>query len=102
MTAHDFARAARFSRRATILDAASVPARRGLANALLRLNEPGNALRWAKAAAALASRDPMVQTTLGEALFANGDKEGARAAWTEADLLGYPDAKRRLERLEKP
>lgn len=102
MTARDFARAERFFRRGVVLDEASVPARRGLANALLRLNEAKNALVWAKAAALLSPKDPMVQTTLGEALLANGDKQGARAAWTEADLLGYPDAKRRLERLDRP
>jgi Flp pilus assembly protein TadD len=68
----------------------------------LRLGEPGNALRWARAAEKLAAGDPLVQVALGEALLATGDKPAARMAFLEAERLGYTDARRRLEKLDRP
>jgi DNA-binding response OmpR family regulator/Flp pilus assembly protein TadD len=102
LATRDYVRAERFYRRAALLDAKSVNAHRGLATALLRLGEPKNALRWARAAEKLMPGDPLVQVALGEALLATGDKEAARRAFLEAERLGYTDARRRLEKLDKP
>jgi DNA-binding response OmpR family regulator/tetratricopeptide (TPR) repeat protein len=100
--ARDYVRAERFYRRGTLLDPKSAVARRGLSTALLRLGEGQNALRWARAAVELAPRDPLAQIALGDALVATADKTAARAAFEEAARLGYTDARRRLERLDKP
>jgi cytochrome c-type biogenesis protein CcmH/NrfG len=98
----DYIRAERFYRRAALLDAKNAGARRGLATALLRLGDPKNSLRWARAAVELAAGDPLNQMALGEGLLASGDKSAARAAFLEADRLGYTDARRRLARLDRP
>ncbi|HWA78121.1 MAG TPA: tetratricopeptide repeat protein [Polyangiaceae bacterium] len=102
LSARDYVRAERFYRRGALLDPKSAVARRGLATALLRLGEGQNALRWARAAVELGAADPLAQIALGDALVATGDKNAARAAFEEAERLGYTDARRRLERLAKP
>ena len=101
LATHDYMRAERFYRRAAVLDPKSAAAQRGLASALLRIGEAKNALAWMRRAEQLAPKDPAIQLTLGDALLATGDDAGARQAWSEAERLGYPDARRRLERLAK-
>lgn len=101
LATRDYMRAERFYRRAAVLDPKSTAAQRGLASALLRIGEAKNALAWMRRAEQLAPKDPAIQLTLGDALLATGDEAGARNAWSEAERLGYPDARRRLERLAK-
>ncbi|MFZ5891620.1 MAG: tetratricopeptide repeat protein [Myxococcota bacterium] len=101
LSARDYMRAERFFRRGVILDHSSANAHRGLAMALLRIGEANNALAWARKSNELAPGDPAVKLTLGDALLASGDAEGARNAWLEAERLGYPDARRRLSHLDR-
>jgi DNA-binding NarL/FixJ family response regulator/tetratricopeptide (TPR) repeat protein len=101
LAARDYLRAERFYRRASVLDLRSASARRGLASTLLRLGEPNHALLWAEAAVKLDAEDALNQVTLGEARLATGDQSGARSAFTEAQRLGFADARRRLEKLGK-
>ncbi|MGC4090967.1 MAG: tetratricopeptide repeat protein [Polyangiaceae bacterium] len=101
LSTRDYMRAERFFRRAVILDGKNASALRGLATSLLRLGETTNALAWIRKANELAPQDPIVKLILGDALLASGDSAGARNAWIEAQKQGYPDARRRLEHLDR-
>jgi predicted Zn-dependent protease len=79
-----FAQAERAFRRVAILDPTDVEASTGLAQMLLRSDDPKAAAAWARQGLGRMPRYAGLHVMLGNALAAAGDPEGARAAWQEA------------------
>jgi predicted Zn-dependent protease len=79
-----FAHAERAFRRVAILDSTDVEASTGLAQMLLKGDDPKAAAAWARFGLRSTPRYAGLHVMLGNALEAAGDREGAQAAWQEA------------------
>jgi tetratricopeptide (TPR) repeat protein len=79
-----WAQARSYYRRALIASAGGVTASLGLSEALIRLKHMRAGLVWAERAAHAFPRDSRAQLLLGDALYGNGQREAARAAWRKA------------------
>jgi tetratricopeptide (TPR) repeat protein len=99
----DEGQAARFFRRALLLDATAGPAHAGLARALLVRKEFPSALAAAQRAVQHAGEVADYHVLLGDALWGQGKTDEARAAWSRALELDPKSrgARRRLAREQR-
>jgi Flp pilus assembly protein TadD len=84
-----------------IMQPENVEAIMGLARALLGSDDTGNAVQWARRAAALAPANPGARLLLGDALHASGDDKSAEMEWLEAQRLNpaSPEVRHRIAKL---
>jgi tetratricopeptide (TPR) repeat protein/DNA-binding NarL/FixJ family response regulator len=96
--------AAKFFRRAAVLEPASTTSMVGLAYVLVQLDDPAGAAYWARRAVKATPRNASARLALGDALNAGKDTRAAIVEWREASLLdpGNAEALKRLRRAGVP